>query len=407
MLKYKKCKKGNIMRKKREEYTVAFKTKLVLEVLKNERTLAEIASEYNVLVKNLTNWKATFLENAEIAMDPKKCVKEYQKQIDSLQEACDSNTKIIGKLTIEKEWLSGKLKSLDLISKRGVIDSKHAKLSISEQCEIISLSRSSYYFKTEENEIKTEVRETILRIFNETPIYGGLKVHQVLLEAGYEISPNTVFKYRREMNLRAILAVKEINLSIPNIEHVKHSYKLRGLKINKPNHVWSTDITYIKINGTHVYLSAIIDWYSKAILAYSISNTMDTELVTDVLNRAIRNYGKPRIVNTDQGSQYTSKAHTGILKEHKIKISMDGKGRATDNIAIERFWRSAKCEMIYLNQFEALQELRTAVDEYIQFYNFRRLHQTLKYKKPMDVYIANFPNQRLKKKIIKKLNYAA
>ena len=150
--------------------------------------------------------------------------------------------------------------------------------------------------------------------------------------------------------------------------------------------MWSTDITYIKIAGGMVYLAAVIDWYSKAVLSWRISNTMDTALVMDVLNEALLKYGKPEIFNTDQGSQYTSYIHTQTLIDNGITISMDGKGRATDNIAIERFWRSAKVERIYLNQYNTIKELKEDVIDYMQFYNYRRFHETLDYKKPMNVY---------------------
>jgi len=133
-------------------------------------------------------------------------------------------------------------------------------------------------------------------------------------------------------------------------------------------------------------MAAVIDWYSKAVLAWRISNTMDTSLVMSVLNEALLKYGKPEIFNTDQGSQYTSYVHTKKLKDNGIIISMDGKGRATDNICIERFWRSVKCEKIYLNEYQTIKQLKTDVSEYMQFYNYKRFHQTLKYKKPMNVY---------------------
>ena len=142
----------------------------------------------------------------------------------------------------------------------------------------------------------------------------------------------------------------------------------------------------IKIAGGMVYLAAIIDWYSKAVLSWRISNTMDTELVMGVLNEALAKYGKPEIFNTDQGSQYTSHIHTQKLKDNGVTISMDGKGRATDNICIERFWRSAKVERIYLNEYNTIKELKEDVTDYMDFYNYRRFHETLKYKKPMGVY---------------------
>ena len=174
--------------------------------------------------------------------------------------------------------------------------------------------------------------------------------------------------------------------SIPDKQHKKYSYKLRGIDIVRANQVWSTDITYIKINGGMVYLAAIIDWYSKAVLSYKISNTMDSTLTMDVLTEALSLYGKPEIFNTDQGSQYTSYIHTQTLKDNNITISMDGKGRATDNICIERFWRSAKVERIYLNEYNTIKELKNDVSDYIDFYNHKRFHQTLGYKKPMSFY---------------------
>jgi len=173
---------------------------------------------------------------------------------------------------------------------------------------------------------------------------------------------------------------------VPNKQHKKYGYKLRGLDISHANQVWSTDITYIKIKGGMVYLAAVIDWHSKAVLSHKISNTMDCALVMNVLDEALARYGKPEIFNTDQGSQYTSEVHTQRLKKNGIVISMDGKGRATDNICIERFWRSAKCERIYLNEYETIKDLQKDVDDYIEFYNYERFHETLKYKKPMNVY---------------------
>ena len=148
------------------------------------------------------------------------------------------------------------------------------------------------------------------------------------------------------------------------------------------------DITYIKLKGGIVYLAAIIDWYSKAVLSWRISNTMDSSLVMSVLHEALDRFGSPEIFNTDQGSQYTSHIHTEALSSRGITISMDGKGRATDNICIERFWRSAKCERIYLNKYVSLPELKSDLADYIDFYNHRRFHESLGYKKPMNVYKA-------------------
>ncbi len=374
------------MSTKRRIFTAKFKTKIVLEVLKGEKTLNEIASKNNITPKNIQNWKKIFLDNAELAMEPAKAIKEYKDENLKLQSKIDDYAKIVGKMTVEKEWLEEKLQSLDLSNKKELIESKLTYISVSTQCKLIKLNPSSLYYKPIENKHKISLKDKINDIYEQIPIYGALKVHQQLLEDGYNISLNTVYKYRQEMGLKPILAVKPINLSIPDKQHKKYSYKLRGIDIVKANQVWSTDITYIKINGGMVYLAAIIDWYSKAVLSWKISNTMDSALTMDVLNEALSLYGKPEIFNTDQGSQYTSHIHTQTLKDNGIIISMDGKGRATDNICIERFWRSAKVERIYLNEYNTIKELKTDVKDYIDFYNHKRFHQTLNYKKPMSFY---------------------
>ena len=376
------------MSRKRTVYTAEYKTRLVLEVLKEDKTLAEIASANKITPLNLQNWKKIFLANAELAMEPSKAIKEYKEANTKLQVEVGAYAKKVGQLTIEKDWLVEKLKDLDLSKKLEMVDESKSKvMSVVKQCEILHLNRSNIYYEPVINEYKLAIKEEIKAIFEEIPIYGAKKVHCQLKENGFDVSLNTVTSYRKELGLRAILAVREPTcLTQPNIAHPKYSYKLRGLDIVRANQVWSTDITYIKIAGGMVYLAAVIDWYSKAVLSWRISNTMDTSLVMDVLDEALLKYGKPEIFNTDQGSQYTSYIHTQKLKDNGIIISMDGVGRATDNIVIERFWRSAKVERIYLNQYNTIKELKEDVTDYMQFYNYRRFHETLEYKKPMNVY---------------------
>ncbi len=376
------------MSRKRTTYSTELKTKLVLELLKEERTLIEIAKDNGITPNNLKNWKKLFLENAEMAMEPSKVVKEYKDETKKLQEKIDEYAKTVGQLTVENNWMRGKLRSSDLSSKKAMINFELKRLSVVQQCAILDISRSSLYYIPVVSEHKETIKEEIKSIFEEIPIYGAKKVHYQLLENGFSVSLNTVQSYRKELGLKAILAVREpISLTLANIQHPKFSYKLRGINITRANQVWSTDITYIKINGGMVYLAAIIDWYSKAVLSWKISNTMDTDLVMGVLNEALLKYEKPEIFNTDQGSQYTSYIHTQTLKDNGITISMDGKGRATDNICIERFWRSAKVERIYLNQYNTIKELKEDVSDYMDFYNYKRFHETLNYKKPMNVYL--------------------
>jgi len=376
------------MSRKRTVYTAEYKTRLVLEVLKEDKTLVEIASANKITPLNLQNWKKIFLTNAELAMEPSKAIKEYKEANTKLEVEVGEYAKKVGQLTLEKDWLMGKLKDLGLSKKLEMVDASKSKvMSVVKQCELLHLGRSNIYYAPVVNEHKLAIKEEIKSIFEEIPIYGAKKVHCQLKENGFDVSLNTVTAYRKELGLRAILAVREpVCLTQANIAHPKHSYKLRGLDIVRANQVWSTDITYIKIAGGMVYLAAVIDWFSKAVLSWKISNTMDTELVMNVLNEALSMYGKPEIFNTDQGSQYTSYIHTQTLKDNGITISMDGVGRATDNITIERFWRSAKVERIYLNQYNTIKELKEDVIDYMQFYNYRRFHETLDYKKPMNVY---------------------
>jgi putative transposase len=275
---------------------------------------------------------------------------------------------------------------LDLSTKQKLVEVQADKISLLKQTKLLGINRGYFYTTPVVNEKKIAIKKQIEKIFEEIPIYGEKKVHQQLLEDGFPVSLNTVSKYRKELGLRAVLAVRPISTTMADVQHPKHSYKLRGLDINRANQVWSTDITYIKINGGMVYMAAVIDWYSKAVLSWEISNCMDTDLVMGVLNKALTTYGKPEIFNTDQGSQYTSYIHTQTLKDNNIIISMDGKGRATDNICIERFWRSAKCERIYLNEYKTIRELKDDIQDYMKFYNHRRFHETLEYKKPMAVY---------------------
>ena len=379
------------MSKKRTTYSATLKVKVVLEVLKGEKTLNQISQEYNILPKNILNWKKQFLDNAEIAMEPSKAVKEYKDKIKDLEQKVDKYAKTVGKITVERDWAVGKLKSLDLSIRREMAEvqaNKDVNIAPSRLCELVGISRSYKYYTKQTNPKKEAIKQRIKEIAQDEfmCIYGEEKVYRQLLQEGYQVSLNTVSRYRKKLGIKAILAVKPISTTISNETHPKYSYKLKDTQIDKPNKVWSTDITYIKINGGTVYLAAIIDWYSKAVLSWRISNTMDTDFVMDVLNEALKNYPKPEIFNTDQGSQYTSYIHTQTLKDNGITISMDSKGRATDNIAIERFWRSTKCERIYLNEYKSINDLKQDVKDYIEFYNYYRFHQTLDYKKPMEVY---------------------
>ena len=270
---------------------------------------------------------------------------------------------------------------------KNYIDLNHRSINISRQCELLGLSRSSYYYEpvgeTPENLLYMRLLdEQYLKI----PFYGVARMHAFLQNSGYPVNIKRVRRLLRIMGLETIYSKPK--LSKENPEHKKYPYLLKGLDINKPNMVWSSDITYIPMKQGFLYLTAIIDWYSRYIIAWEISNSLDVSFCTETLEKALEK-NKPEIFNTDQGSQYTSNTFTDILKSNNISISMDGKGRALDNIMIERFWKSVKYEYVYLNEITTGAELWTGLNEYFNFYNNERLHQTLKYKTPYEIYTKN------------------
>lgn len=380
-------------RGRRKTFSADFKTKVVLELLEGDKTINQIASEYDITVKSIQNWKRQFLDNASLAFDIGGATKAYKDEIEDLKQENEDLAKALGKATVKAEWAVGKLKSLDLSNKKALIDSKHNKLTISEQCEIVGISRSSYYYEPiQYSEQDIKIINKIDEIYTDRSFYGYRRIHMQLKEYGYNIGINRVLKYMNILGIQAIFPHKKRLTSIKNHEHKIYPYLLKDIEISRANQVWSGDITYIRTAKGFVYLAAVIDWYSKSILSWKISNSMDTLLVCDVLQDAISKYGKPDIFNTDQGSQYTSYQHTDILKNNNIKISMNGKGRSIDNITIERFFRTLKYENIYITDYQSIKELKEGVANYIHFYNFNRFHSSLNYQKPMNVYLKLLQN---------------
>jgi len=382
------------MSKKRRKYSADFKAKVVLELLSGDETLSQLCSRHQLISKSVLNWKATFLSNASLAFNIDSAVSGFKEEITAKEKEVNELHRQLGKRTAELEWTAKKLKSLDYETKKSMIRSEHDTLSILTQCKLCGFNRSNYYYKeAQAPATKAKILRAIDEIYTISPFYGYRKVYRQLLEDGHSVGINQVRTYMAKLGLKAIYPMKKIRTTLANLEHKKYPYLLRDMVIDRANQVWSTDITYCAVEGGFVYLAAVIDWHSKAILSHKISNTMDSSLVIDVLKDALDRHGKPDIFNTDQGSQYTSHVHTQMLIDNVIKISMDGKGRATDNIAIERFWRSAKYENIYLQEYQSIRELKAGVKEYIEFYNQRRFHQTLGYKKPMDVYNDSYAEQ--------------
>ena len=386
-------------RKKGQTYNPEQKAKVVLELLKEEQTLGELATQYKVTPKTIQNWKKEFLANAAKAFESDNNAKKNKEELEKLTEENDALAKALGRTTVERDWAVGKLKSLDLSDKKDLVDSKLTTLSLARQTKLLEINRTTLYYKPVPfSKQNMRILNQIDEIYVDNPDYGYRMIHQQLKEDGCAIGNNRVLKYMGILGIQALYPHKKKITSIKNSEHPVYPYllkpywyktgqKTKAVKVNTPNEVWSGDITYIRMNGGFMYLAAVIDWNTRAILAYKLSNSMDATLATDVLKMALAKYPAPKIFNSDQGSQYTSYEHTKILKDHNIKISMNSKGRSIDNIIIERFFRTLKQSNIYISDYQTIKELKEGIKAFIYKYNFKRFHSSLNYQKPMNIYL--------------------
>lgn len=264
-------------------------------------------------------------------------------------------------------------------------------LALSTQCKLLKVTRSVVY--EQKKRLLKAIDEDeclLLRLLDEEytrhPFYGSRRMTKYLCRCGHTVNRKRVQRLMQTLGLAGMAPGP--NTSRPHPQHKIYPYLLRGVDVIRPNQVWSTDITYVRLPHGFVYLVAIIDWYSRKVLAWQLSNTLDAGFCVDCLEEAIQVYGTPEIFNTDQGSQFTSDAFTGVLIKHDITISMDGRGRALDNIFVERLWRTVKYEEVYLKKHSNMQDLMMGLTQYFVFYNEERLHQSLGYKTPNRVYQA-------------------
>jgi len=268
-----------------------------------------------------------------------------------------------------------------------MIEENYTKLSVSEQCQLLNFSRASYYRLRGAVAVKERdlvMMNIIDELYTRYPFYGSRKIRDHLRREGHKINRKRVQRLMQKMGIASI--APSPNTSLRNKAHPIYPYLLRGLTIDRPNQVWCTDITYIRLRGGFVYLVAIMDWYSRKVLSWEISNSLDSSFCVSALERALRLHGTPEIFNTDQGAQFTSNDFTAALKVHDIKISMDGKGRWMDNVFIERLWRSVKYEDIYIRDYLNVQELREGLSNYFSFYNSQRPHQSFGGLTPSEMY---------------------
>ena len=266
-----------------------------------------------------------------------------------------------------------------------MIEPEHPGLPIVRQCELLGLARASYYHQPEP---ETDHNLQLMRVIDETylayPVFGSRQMTRWLRRQGYPVNRKRVRRLMLQMGLEAIY--QKPNTSRKHPQNPVYRYLLRRMKVDRPNQVWAADITNIPIQGGFIYLCAVMDWYSRAVLAWELSNTLDAGFCARAAERAIAEHGVPEIFNTDQGCQFTSSEFTQPLLARGIKISMDGRGRALDNVFVERLWRSVKYEEVYLKDYANLQEATAGLGAYFCFYNEQRLHQALGYRTPSAVY---------------------
>jgi putative transposase len=267
---------------------------------------------------------------------------------------------------------------------RPLVERGHPEISVRRQCELLGVNRSGFYYEPVE---ESEQNRLFMRLLDEqytrTPFYGSRKMTEWLATEGYAVNRKRVSRLMGLMGIEAVYPKPK--LSRPGEGHRIYPYLLRGTTVGRVNQVWGADITYIRMAQGFLYLVAVMDWFSRFVLSWSLSLTMEMDFCLEALDRALRR-GRPEIFNSDQGSQFTSEKFTGKLEARKVAVSMDGRGRCFDNIFVERLWRSLKYEEVYLKDYASVAEARAGIAGYFQFYNHQRLHQSLDYRTPAAVY---------------------
>jgi putative transposase len=363
---------------KRKVHTAAFKAQVALAALKGDRTVNELAGHYGVHPTLIHGWKKQLLTGAEgIFGSPAQAASAdaEARQAELFEQ--------IGRLKMELEWPKKKLPS-SCEHKRPLIEAGHPALSVRRQCELLGPNRSSlYYESTRETGEDLRLMRRIDEQYTACPFYGSRRITAWLIEQGEEVNRKRVQRLMRLMGLEAIYP--KPRLSLAGKGHRIYPYLLRGVKVERPDQVWSTDITYVPMPSGFMYLAATIDRFSRYVIAWRLSNTLDGSFCLEMLEEALRG-GRPEIFNTDQGVQFTASAFTGRLESAGVAVSMDGRGRALDNVFVERLWRSVKYEDIYIRGHDAVPELHRGLARYFAFYNDERLHQSLGYRTPAAVY---------------------
>ncbi|HUA24329.1 MAG TPA: IS3 family transposase [Steroidobacteraceae bacterium] len=373
------------MRRPRRNHAPAFKARVALEALKGEKTVAEIAKQFEVHPHQVTAWKNELLQRAGDVFGASAA--EGTVDADKVRELHAK----IGELTVERDFLAHGARSLPRTERTEMID-RGTALSVKRQCELLDLNRTGVYYTPRpvpEKDLK--VMRRIDELHLRWPFYGARRLARELAKQGFEVGRLHVATLMRRMGIEA--RYRKPRTSIPAREGSIYPYLLSGLAIERPNQVWATDISYIPMAHGFLYLTAILDIFSRKVLAWRLSNTLTTDFCLEALEEALARYGTPEIFNSDQGAQFTSEDWLDRLKATGCRISMDGKGRWIDNVFIERLWRSVKYEDVYLHAYRDGREARERLTVYFSFYNHQRGHQSLEYRTPDEVYFGARANE--------------
>ncbi|MFM2623650.1 IS3 family transposase [Vibrio owensii] len=366
------------MTRKRRNHSPEFKAKVALAAAKGDKTVTELAQKYNLHANQISTWKKELLENAAMIF-----ASESQLSKDNTEEVDKLHAKI-GQLTMENGFFGQSARSLDR-AQRKLSLVKSTPLPIKRQCELLNIARSTAYYQPIGLSVEEiELRRIIDEIHLQYPFMGSRRVRTELAKKGHNVNRKRVIRIMRDMGIGAIYPKPKTTLA--NKAHKVYPYLLRNVEVTYPNQAWAIDITYIPMAKGFLYLVAIIDWYSRKVLSWRLSNTMDTSFCIEALEEALKHYGPPDIFNSDQGSQFTSSEFTQKLTDHGVRISMDGKGRWVDNVFIERLWRSLKYEEVYLKAYTTPREAELEIGNYMVFYNEERNHQGLNDLTPDEAY---------------------
>ncbi len=367
-------------RRPRRNHSPAFKAKVALAALKGDKTMSELATQFDVHPNQIKQWKDQLLDGVtDVFDDTPQASKEPEIDVTSLHAK-------IGQLTLENDFFSRSARQGRSVAERKEMTDRSHRLSLARQADLLGISRSSlYYIPRPTSEEDLRLMRRIDELHMDYPFAGNRMMKGLLCQEGFATGRLHVATLMKQMGIEALY--RRPNTSKPAPGHKIYPYLLSKLAVTRPNQVWATDITYIPMARGFVYLVAVVDWFSRKVLSWRLSVTLETGPCVEALEEAIRRFGKPEIMNSDQGSQFTSIDFLKALKDAGIRISMDGKGAWRDNVFVERLWRSVKYEEVYLRAYDSVSAARESLRRYLAFYNTRRPHSSLDGQTPDQAYL--------------------